>query len=169
MASHIRETFKGAEVSDSQEQRVEMWVLGLGHSGARGMVVQTLSHVRLWNPTDCSLPGSSVHGISQARTWEWVAISFSRRPSWYRTNPCLPVWQADSLPLTTWEARGTRKRLVKGYEFSTTKWIRAENLMCNMVNIVDNTVLYELNLQKIEPTCSHTKKEENKWGRWWMC
>ena len=34
--------------------------------------------------------------------------------------------------------------------------------MCNMVNIVDNTVLYELNLQKIEPTCSHTKKEENK-------
>ena len=27
---------------------------------------------------DCNLPGSSVHGISQARTMEWVAISFSR-------------------------------------------------------------------------------------------
>ena len=27
---------------------------------------------------DCSLPGSSVHGISQARTLEWVAISSSR-------------------------------------------------------------------------------------------
>ena len=27
---------------------------------------------------DCSLPGSSVHGISQARILEWVAISFSR-------------------------------------------------------------------------------------------
>ena len=26
----------------------------------------------------CSLPGSSVHGIFQARTLEWVAISFSR-------------------------------------------------------------------------------------------
>ena len=26
---------------------------------------------------DCSLPGSSVHGISQARILEWVAISFS--------------------------------------------------------------------------------------------
>ena len=26
---------------------------------------------------DCSLPGSSVHGISQARVLEWVAISFS--------------------------------------------------------------------------------------------
>ena len=32
----------------------------------------------LCNPMDCSLPGSSVHGISQARILEWVAISFSR-------------------------------------------------------------------------------------------
>ena len=28
----------------------------------------------LWNPMDCSPPGSSVHGIPQARTLEWVAI-----------------------------------------------------------------------------------------------
>ena len=31
----------------------------------------------LCNPMDCSLPGFSVHGILQARTLEWVAISFS--------------------------------------------------------------------------------------------
>ena len=30
------------------------------------------------NPVDCSLTGSSVYGISQARILEWVAISFSR-------------------------------------------------------------------------------------------
>ena len=30
-------------------------------------------------PTDCSLPGSSVHGIIQAGILEWVAISFSTR------------------------------------------------------------------------------------------
>ena len=30
---------------------------------------------------DCSLPGSSFHGIFQARIPEWVAISFSRRSS----------------------------------------------------------------------------------------
>jgi len=30
---------------------------------------------------DCSLPGSSVHGILQERILEWVAISFSREPS----------------------------------------------------------------------------------------
>ena len=31
----------------------------------------------LSNPIDCSLPGSSVHGIFQARVLEWVAITFS--------------------------------------------------------------------------------------------
>ena len=31
----------------------------------------------LCSPMDCSLPGFSVHGILQARTLEWVAISFS--------------------------------------------------------------------------------------------
>ena len=35
----------------------------------------------LCNPMDCSLPGSSVHGIFQARVLEWVAISFSRGSS----------------------------------------------------------------------------------------
>ena len=35
----------------------------------------------LCDPMDCSLPGSFVHGISQARILEWVAISFSRGSS----------------------------------------------------------------------------------------
>ena len=35
----------------------------------------------LCNPMDCSSPGSSVHGILQARILEWVAISFSRGSS----------------------------------------------------------------------------------------
>ena len=38
----------------------------------------------LWDTMDCSLPGSSVHGILQARTLEWVAISFSRGSSQFR-------------------------------------------------------------------------------------
>ena len=36
------------------------------------------------NLMNCSPPGSSVHGISQARILEWVAISFSRGSSWPR-------------------------------------------------------------------------------------
>ena len=35
----------------------------------------------LCNPMDCSLPGSSVHGILQARKLEWVAIPYSRGSS----------------------------------------------------------------------------------------
>ena len=35
----------------------------------------------LCDPIDCSLPGSSAHGILQARILEWVAISFSRGSS----------------------------------------------------------------------------------------
>ena len=35
-------------------------------------------------PMDCSPPGSSVHGILQARILEWVAIPFSRGSSWPR-------------------------------------------------------------------------------------
>ena len=36
----------------------------------------------LCDPVDCSQPGSSVHGILQARILEWVAIPFSRGSSW---------------------------------------------------------------------------------------
>ena len=45
--------------------------------------IKTLSH-EILDPMDCSLPGSSVLGIFQARILEWVAISFSRGSSWPR-------------------------------------------------------------------------------------
>ena len=41
-------------------------------------VFVTQSCLTLYNPMDCSPPGSSVHGILQARRLEWVAIPFSR-------------------------------------------------------------------------------------------
>ena len=46
----------------------------------------TQSCPTLSDPVDCSLPGSSIHGIFQARVLEWGAIAF---PSPYITlNPC---------------------------------------------------------------------------------
>ena len=50
------------------------------------MKVKSLSHVQLCDPVDCNLPGSSVHGIFQARVLEWVAISFSRGSSQSRNQ-----------------------------------------------------------------------------------
>ena len=37
-----------------------------------------------WDPMNCSLPGSYVHGILQARVLEWIVIPFSRETSWPR-------------------------------------------------------------------------------------
>ena len=49
-------------------------------------IKSVLSCVWLCDPVDCSPPGSSVHGISQARILEWVAISSSRGSSWPRVQ-----------------------------------------------------------------------------------
>ena len=58
---------------------------GVGcHFLLQGMKVKSKSDVTqscltLSDPMDCSLPGSSIHGIFQARVLEWVAIAFSLR------------------------------------------------------------------------------------------
>ena len=49
---------------------------------------------------ECSLLGSSVHGISQAKILEWVAISFSGALPDSGIKPMAPALQADSLPLS---------------------------------------------------------------------
>ena len=52
---------------------------------------------------DCSPPGSSFHGILQARIWEWVATpsstGSSRPRNWTLVSCVSCTWQADSLPL----------------------------------------------------------------------
>ena len=63
----------------------------------------TQSCLTLCNSMDCSLPGSCVHGIFQARILEWDAISYSRGSSntgIKPTSPVSPELQADSLGLS---------------------------------------------------------------------
>ena len=47
-------------------------------SSMKVKVLVTQSCPTLCNPMDCSLPGSSVHGILQTRILEWVTMPFSR-------------------------------------------------------------------------------------------
>ena len=77
--------------------------------------VKWLSCVRLCYPMDCSLPGSSIHGIFQAIVLEWVAIYFSRgsssprdrtRVSWI-ADRCFNIWATREVWL------GYRKELMK--------------------------------------------------------
>ena len=64
-------------------------------------VVHSFSCVRLWgDPMACSPPGSSIHGISQARIMEWVAISFSGDFPNPGIEPAFPALQVDSLLLS---------------------------------------------------------------------
>ena len=55
------------------------WIHGVCQS-------KTVSHsvVSDCNPMECSLPGSSLHGIFQARILEWLANPFFRGPPWAR-------------------------------------------------------------------------------------
>ena len=45
------------------------------------MQAKLLNRVQLCDPMDCSLPGSAVHGILQARILECIAVPFSRGSS----------------------------------------------------------------------------------------
>ena len=56
---------------------------------------QLHNRVQLCDPMGCSLPGSSVHGILQARILQWFAISSSRGSSKPGIEPRFPALQAD--------------------------------------------------------------------------
>ena len=61
------------------------------------VVGELLSLVQVFDIMDCSPPGSSVHGILQARILEWVAISFSGDLLDPRIKPKSPALEAESL------------------------------------------------------------------------
>ena len=89
----------------------------------------------LSDPMDCSLPGSSIHGIFQARVLEWGAIAFSAlekyRKGSVRTKhdctspedhpdpgikPRSPALQADSLPTELWGKPNLWDRNINQYK-----------------------------------------------------
>ena len=51
------------------------------------------SHLTLSDPMDCSPPGSSVHGIFQARVLEWGAIAFSEGHTMIPLIECFNYFQ----------------------------------------------------------------------------
>ena len=71
--------------------------------------VKVSSSVTLWDPMDYSPPGSSVHGILQARILEWVAISFSRWSS--QSRDWIPVSFIAGRFFTVWAIRKAQASL----------------------------------------------------------
>ena len=79
-----------------------------------GVCAESLqSRWTLNNPMDCSIPGSFVHGILQARIPEWIAMPFSRESSWSRDQAHISYisWFGRQVFTTsaTWEASPTHE------------------------------------------------------------
>ena len=63
------------------------------HAAASAAAAKLLqSCPTLCDPMDCSLPGSSVHGIFQSRALEWVVIAFSAYVHEYTLSPFSRIW-----------------------------------------------------------------------------
>ena len=65
------------------------------------MKVKSLSRVQLSDPMDCSLQGSSIRGVFQARVLEWGAIAFSAQVVQLVKN--LPTMQETWVRSLDWE------------------------------------------------------------------
>ena len=83
------------------------------YSQSRGLILHSplasrCMYPTLCDPMDSSLPGSSVHGIFQARILEWLAISFSRGSSPPRDQNCISsIGRKILYHWSTWEAHTT--------------------------------------------------------------
>ena len=64
------------------------------------LLLSRFSRVWLCDHTDCSTPGSAIPGIFQARTLEWVAISFSNAGKWKVKVKSLSHVQLSATPWT---------------------------------------------------------------------
>ena len=97
----------------------------------------------LCNPMDCSLPGSSVHGIFEARVLEWGAISFSRGSSRTRDRTrvsrivgrCFTIWAIRELWM--WELNYKESWIPKNWCFETV--------------VLEKTFESALNCKEIKP------------------
>ena len=100
---HHLSTAAGGEMESRQWSRDT----GTNHESESEIEVAQLC-LTLYDPMDCSPPGSSVHGIFQARVLEWVAIAFSRASSrprdWTRVSPIV------GRRFTVWATREAQSR-----------------------------------------------------------
>ena len=97
------------------------------------------SHPTLCDPMDCSLPGSSLHGILQARVLEWVAISFPRGSSWPRDQ----TW-VSGIPGRHFNLWATREALKKPQRSPNSSLNNLTFLPPHMANFYEQSSLPSL-------------------------
>ena len=116
------------------------------------------SCLTLCKSMDCSLPGSSIHGILQARILEWVAVSSSRRSSQPRDQTCslmVPALASRSFTTkATWEAPYicvfvVVQLLSCGWLF-VTPWTAAHRTSLSF--IISRSLLKLISIQSVVPS-----------------
>ena len=113
-AAHAAQYQKNEQANQKVDQRTKQTSLQRRHSESE--VVQSCP--ALCYPVEYSPPGSSVHGIFQARILEWVAISFSKGSSQPRDRTqlsciagrCFNLWVNMEAPKKTYMANKHMKR-----------------------------------------------------------
>ena len=101
MTSHKRRDWIQICISQLSKQDSFYYSIGIVVLSAAAAAKSLQSSPTLCDPIDGSPPGSPVPGILQARTLEWVAISFSNAWKWkVKAKPLSPVW----LFTTPWTA-----------------------------------------------------------------
>ena len=117
----------------------------------------TQSCPTLCDPMDCSLPGSSVHGIFQATILEWVAISFSRGSSpsrdWNQVSRivgrCFTVW-------ATREVLIIKIKKAYWYHFRLTKKLEATENSQILYSDSTTVPILPLSLHRLFPLHTRT-------------
>ena len=99
---------------------------------------------------DCSLPGSSVHGIFQARILEWVAISFSR----WSSQPRDRTWVSRVVGrrITIWATREALSHLLFNNQFianSSSVYCYTESEQCSSKPWGFTSIKSEMYLHKL--------------------
>ena len=116
----------------------------------------------LCDPMDCSLPGSSLHGILQARVLEWVTVSFSTGSSRPRdrtrvsciVDRCLTIW-ATRGALNNKQNKNTNP-IISREDYHLTQPCPSEGKQTNKWKLSTNFTLYKdhinhwTNLRRVE-------------------
>ena len=110
---------------------------------------------------DCSLPGSSIHGILQTRILEWLASPFSRGSSQPRDQTRSPALRADALP-------SGRLRCKKREEINYTLVRRFELIFSIIPSVPSKNGLLETQLSWVSTLPNHSiyVAESWTWSLW---
>ena len=93
------------------------WLLAGAGAVAVAVLVTQLCLFATPDPTNCSLSGSCIHGILQARILEWIAVPFSRGSSWSRDwtqVSCIAgrffiIWATGKIRIVSWPGSELRQ------------------------------------------------------------